>query len=63
MDFNDLTPEQIEAAKACTTSEELVAFAKKEGLELTEDQLDAISGGGDWQDFAGKFQCPMFTSM
>ena len=48
MDFKDLTPEQMEKAKACTTGDELVARAKNEGVELTDEQLEAISGGGNW---------------
>ena len=45
MDFNDLTPEQMEKAKACKTPEELFALAKEEGVELTDEQIEAISGG------------------
>ena len=48
MDINDLTPEQIEKAKECTTPEELAAFAEAEGIELTDEQLDAIAGGQQW---------------
>lgn len=48
MGFEDLTPEQMERVKACKTAEELVALAKDEGVELADDQLEAISGGGDW---------------
>lgn len=33
---------------ACTSSEELVAFAKENGIKLTDEQLDAIAGGDDW---------------
>ena len=40
-----LTAEQIEKIKACKTSEEILALAKKEGIELTEEQLEAVSGG------------------
>ena len=43
--FNDLTPEQMEKARACKSSDELIELAKSEGVELTDDQLDAISGG------------------
>ena len=43
--FNDLTPEQMEKARACKTSEDLVELAKSEGVELTDEQLDAIAGG------------------
>ena len=45
MDFDSLTPEQIEKAKACKTPEELLALAKDEGLELSEEQLDSVAGG------------------
>ena len=40
-----LTPEQIEKVKACKGHEELLKLAKEEGIELTEEQLKAISGG------------------
>ena len=40
-----MTPEQIEKAKACKTAEELFALAKEEGMELSEKELDAVSGG------------------
>ena len=41
-----LTQEQIAKAKACKNSEELLALAKEEGIELTDEQLEAVSGGG-----------------
>jgi bacteriocin-like protein len=34
--------------KACKSSEELFALAKSEGHKLTEDELAAIAGGGNW---------------
>ena len=40
-----LTEEQILKIKACKTSEELLALAKAEGIELTDEQLEVISGG------------------
>ena len=40
-----LTEEQIAKAKACKTPEELIALAKEEGIELTEEQLEAVNGG------------------
>lgn len=40
-----LTEEQIAKAKACKSQEELIALAKQEGVELTDEQLGAISGG------------------
>lgn len=41
-----LTEEQIAKAKKCRTQEELLSLAKQEGIELTDEQLKAISGGG-----------------
>jgi len=40
-----LTEEQILKIKECKTSEELLALAKAEGIELTDEQLGVISGG------------------
>ena len=40
-----LTAEQIEKARACKNAEELLELAKKEGIELTDEQLEAVSGG------------------
>lgn len=41
-----LTKEQIAKVKACKSHEELMELAKKEGVELTEEQLAVASGGG-----------------
>ena len=40
-----LTEEQIAKVKACKNNEELLKLAKEEGIELTQEQLEAISGG------------------
>lgn len=45
MDFNGLTEEQKAKARACESAEELVALAEAEGIELSDDQLNAIAGG------------------
>ncbi len=37
MEFMDLTPEQQEKAKACKSTEDLIALAKEEGVELSDD--------------------------
>ena len=47
MKFEDLTPEQREKAKSCKNPEELLAMAREEGYELSNEQLQAVSGG-DW---------------
>ena len=41
-----LTEEQIAKAKACKNGDELLALAKAEGVELSNEQLEAISGVG-----------------
>ncbi len=53
MKFEDLTPEQQEKAKACKTPEDMLALAKEEGYELSEEELNSIAGGEDFWD------CPL----
>ena len=59
-----LNEEQIAKVKACKNSDELLALAKKEGIELTDEQLQVISGGGacsvisDVGDYFNPFDCP-----
>ena len=43
--LNGLTEEQIARVKACKSTEEMLALAKNEGIELTDEQLEAVSGG------------------
>ena len=49
-----LTKEQIAKVKECKNQEELLKFAKEEDIQLTEEQLTAISGGGCFSSF----KCP-----
>ena len=48
MDFKDISPELREKAKACKTPEELLALAKKEGYKLSDEEMEAVSGGKSW---------------
>ena len=58
MGFEEVTPELKEKAIACKTTSELIELAKEEGMELTDEQLDAISGGIAWNDVCEwKKQC------
>ena len=41
-----LSEEQIAKVKACKSQEELLALAKAEGIQLSDEQLEAVSGGG-----------------
>ncbi len=46
-----LTESQIVMVKECGDVNDLLQLAKDEGVELTEEQLDAVSGGNcDTQD-------------
>ena len=41
-----LSEDQIAKVKACDDSKDLLQLAKDEGVELTPEQLEAVSGGG-----------------
>lgn len=45
MKFEELSPELQEKVAACKTAEEVFALAKSEGIELSEEDLEFISGG------------------
>ena len=38
---NEITKEMLEKAMQCKTAEELMAFAKAEGIELTKEEAEA----------------------
>lgn len=40
-----LTEEQITKANACKGQEEILTAVKEEGIELSAEQLEAVSGG------------------
>ena len=42
----ELTPELAELAKQCTTREERLAFLRDNEIELTDEQLEMVNGGG-----------------
>lgn len=48
MDFESLSEEMKTKAKACTSPEELLALAKEEGYELSDEELEGIAGGASW---------------
>lgn len=55
MDYKDLTDEQRARVEACSSPEELLALAKAEGYELTDEELEMVSGG--WGDTLTCPQC------
>ena len=47
MNYENLSPEQQEKAKACKGPEELAAIAEEEGFELSDEMLEGVAGGID----------------
>ena len=45
MKFEDLSPDLQERAKGCKSAEDILALAKDEGYELSDDELESVSGG------------------
>ena len=60
MNLDNLTPEQIEKVKSLKTAEEIRALANEEGYSLSDEELEAISGGlSGWSDLKDKYLvCP-----
>ncbi len=49
MEFDELSEDLKERAKACKTPEEMLALAKDEGMVLSDEDLEQIAGGkGKW---------------
>ena len=49
MTFDELkNPELQEKLKAAKTPKDLIALAKEEGVELSDKQLEGLSGGDGW---------------
>ena len=55
MEYKDLSPEQCEKIDACNNVEEILAVAKEEGYELSDSELDQVSGGA-WSTYG--VNCP-----
>lgn len=41
-----LSEEQVKKVEACKSAEEILSLAKVEGIELSDEQLEAVTGGG-----------------
>ena len=48
--WKSLTPEQKEKAKSAKTPEDILALAKEDGYELSDDELESIAGGDNWTE-------------
>lgn len=44
--------------ESCNEPEDFLALAKEEGYELTQEDLEAVSGGGFWGSDAPTVTCP-----
>ena len=47
MGLNALTQEQWDKLRECKTPEDILALAQAEGVELTDDELQQVTGGSD----------------
>lgn len=63
MDFKDLTPELRDKARKCKTPQELLELAKEEGYELSDEDLEAISGGVNWTLWCSDRTCYQVCSV
>lgn len=61
MEFKDLTDEQKEKVRTAKTAEEMLAVAKEEGYELSDEELEAVSGGWSIPCHDDVPGCPAFT--
>ncbi len=46
---NELTDEQKAKLKSCKDTDELMSALGTMGIELTDEQLDAVAGGAVWE--------------
>ena len=56
MKFDDISPEIKEKALACKSGEELSALAAEVGVELSDEELEGVSGG-NWATECPKEGC------
>ena len=59
--FSKLTDEQKKAVEAAQSPEELLAFAKETGYELSEEQLGTVSQGSWCEHYCSGYYCPSFS--
>lgn len=57
MDFEGISPELRKKVRECKTSDEILALAKEEGYELSDAELQAISGGVKWSLWCSDQKC------
>ena len=50
MKYEDLSPELKEKVRACKSPEEMLALAQEEGYDLSDEELEGVSGGSWGKD-------------
>jgi len=45
--YQSMTDDQKKRARSLKSPEEVLAFAREEGFELTDEQLESVAGGWD----------------
>lgn len=59
MDFNDLTEEQKAKARGCETPEDILELVSREGMDLSDEQLEQVSGGAWTPEPDDDDDCPL----
>ena len=59
MKIEELNPEQIGKARALETNEERLDYLKECGVELDEDMLANVAGGGRKSSWKETKECPL----
>lgn len=57
-----LTEEQIKLVNQCDNIDDLLQLAKDEGVELNDEQLEAVSGGCGTEEPIPNLKCPQCGS-
>lgn len=52
--LDNFSNEQLKKMDGMKNLDEVMAFAADEGIELTDEQLEAVSGGQDYWDAAAQ---------
>ncbi len=52
--LDNFSTEQLKKMDGMKNLDEVMAFAADEGIELTDEQLEAVSGGQDYWDAAAQ---------
>ena len=62
MDFSNLSDEFKAKAAECKSQEDLINLIKEEGLELSDEQLNGIAGGGLWKECTSYEPCSAYSA-